>query len=419
MPPMNDIELPCPDLSERALYRDGFPHAVFDRLRRDAPVFKHAATPGVMERIGEPFWVVSRFEDVRTVSRDTATYAATDGPAIERFPEDRRNNMIVSMDPPDHRRLRGLISKGFFLPRMVDQLEGRIRDWARRIVDDALERGEVDFVADIAYRLPMNIIGDLVGIPDSDREHLFECVNRMMLAGEPSLGITPEQRDAVEAEIFTYGIQLAEEKRRHPADDVWSVLTQATLEDEQGDAGRLSDWELALFFMVLVVAGSETTRNALSAGFLAFIDNPDQLARFQTAPELHDSAAEEVLRWTSPVLFFARTATRETELAGERIAAGDRVSIWYPSANRDEAEFIDPHRFDIGREPNRQTAFGGGGPHLCLGSHLARRQLRTLFGELFDRAGEFEVGPTHWYVSGLHNNVTCSLAPFQVALRPR
>ena len=309
--------LPCPDLSDRELYRQGFPHAVFDRLRRETPVFLHPATPGVMKRVGEPFWVVSRFDDVRTVSRDTATFAATDGPSITRFPEDRRNNTIVSMDPPDHRRLRGLISKGFFLPRMIDQLEGRIQAWAARIVDEALERGEVEFVNDVAYRLPMNIIADLVGIPAADRAHLFDCVNRMMLAGEPSLGITPEERDAVEAEIFSYGIQLAEAKRRDPADDVWSVLTQASWEDENGDNSQLSDWELALFFMVLVIAGSETTRNALSAGLLAFLDHPDELARFITEPALADTATEEVLRWTSPVLFFGRTATRDTVLNGQ------------------------------------------------------------------------------------------------------
>ena len=370
-------------------------------------------------QIDEPFWVVSRFADVRQVSRDTETFSATDGPSIQRFPPERQNNTLVSMDPPDHRRLRGLISKGFFLPTMVNQMEGQIQDWCRRIVDDVLDRGECEFVNDIAYRLPMNVIADLVGIPGSAREHLFDCVNRLMLVGEPSLGITQQDRDQLEAEIFSYGIQLAEEKRKKPADDVWTVLTQAKWEDDSGGESHLNDWELALFFLVLVIAGSETTRNALSSGFLTFLDNPEQLHNFVSNPALHEPTADEVLRWTSPVLFFARTAKRDTVLSGIDIKEGERVSIWYPSANRDAAEFTDPERFDINRDSRRQTALGGGGPHLCLGSHLARKQISAMFSELFSRTKNFHVGETEWFVSGLQNNVTCSLAPFHVTLQAK
>lgn len=408
------------DLSDRDLYRQGFPHPLFAYLREHAPVFYHPAPVGVMQnQIDEPFWVVSRFADVRQVSRDTETFSATDGPSIQPFPPERRNNTLVSMDPPDHRRLRGLISKGFFLPTMVNQMEGQIQGWCRRIVDDVLERGECEFVNDVAYRLPMNVIADLVGIPESARAHLFDCVNRLMLAGEPSLGITQHERDQLEAEIFSYGIQLAEEKRKQPANDVWTVLTQAKWEDDSGGESHLSDWELALFFLVLVIAGSETTRNALSSGFLTFLRNPAQLQRFIDNPALHEPTADEVLRWTSPVLFFARTARRDTVLNGVDIREGERVSIWYPSANRDTAEFTDPDTFDISRDSRRQTALGGGGPHLCLGAHLARKQISAMFNELFSRAKDFEVGETQWFVSGLQNNVTCSLAPFRVELRNR
>lgn len=408
------------DLSNRDLYRQGFPHPLFSCLREQAPVFLHPASAGVMQHhIDEPFWVVSRFADVRQVSRDTETFSATDGPSIPRFPPERRNNTLVSMDPPDHRRLRGLISKGFFMPTMVNQMEGQIQDWCRRIVDDVIERGECEFVNDIAYRLPMNVIADLVGIPESSREHLFECVNRLMLAGEPTLGITQQDRDHLEAEIFSYGIQLAEEKRKQPADDVWTVLTQAKWEDDSGGESHLSDWELALFFLVLVIAGSETTRNALSAGFLTFLKHPEQLHNFISNPALHGPTADEVLRWTSPVLFFARTATRDTVLNGVDIKQGQRVSIWYPSANRDAAEFADPNTFDISRDSKRQTALGGGGPHLCLGAHLARKQISAMFRELFSRTKNFGVGETEWFVSGLQNNVTCSLAPFHVTLQAK
>ncbi len=410
------MDLSTVDLSDRALYAGGFPHALFARLREEAPVFLHPATPGVMERIGEPFWVVSRFAHVRQVSRDTEGFAATDGPAIERFAEDRRNLTIVSMDPPDHRRLRGLISKGFFLPRMVDQLSEQIETWCRRIVDDLLADGGCEFVNDVAYRLPMNTIADVVGIPESDRQELFERVNRLMLAGEPSLGIDETERAEQEAAIFNYGIELAGEKRANPDDGVWSALTQAEFEDESGATSQLNDFELALFFLILVIAGSETTRNTLSAGLLAFENNPEQKQRFIADPSITDLATEELLRWTSPVLFFARTATRDTELAGQTIKQGDRVSIWYPSANRDPAEFADANQFLVDRPVNRHTSFGGGGPHLCLGAHLARKQIGCLFRELFSRTEALHIGPTHWYVAGLHNNVTCSLAPYQVEL---
>ncbi len=165
---------------------------------------------------------------------------------------------------------------------------------------------------------------------------------------------------------------------------------------------------------MLVIAGSETTRNALSAGLLAFLKHPEQIARFNDTPALRETTADEVLRWTSPVLFFARTAACDTVLNGVDIKADERVSIWYPSANRDSREFSDPYQFDIGRTPNRQTAFGGGGPHLCLGSHLARKQIQTLFTELWGRTRNHEIDTPHWYVAGLQNNVTCSLAPFRL-----
>lgn len=407
--PINNL-----DLSDRSLYQNGFPHALFARLRKEAPVFLHPATEGVKHFGGEPFWVLSRFEDIRQVSRDTEGFAASDGPSIQRFEVERRNMTLVSMDPPDHRRLRGLISKGFFLPRMVDQLEQHIRNRSREIVDQLIKEGGCEFVNDVAYRLPMNIIADLVGIPEADRSELFDWVSRLMLAGEPSLNISEEERAGLEASIFSYGIELAAHKRKQPGDDVWSVLTHAEIEDEHGNSSKLSDLELALFFLVLSIAGSETTRNALSGGLLAFEHTPAQKELFIRHAELHDQATEEILRWTSPVLFFARTARRDTELAGHSIKAGERVSLWYASANRDEAEFVRPNEFDIRREANRQIAFGGGGPHFCLGSHLARRQIKVMFKELYQRAPQLKIGDTSWYVAGLQNNVSCSLAPFTV-----
>jgi cytochrome P450 len=399
------------DLSDRALFRAGFPHPLFARLRREAPVWRHPDTPGVREAVGERgFWVVSTLDLVRQVARDEQIFSALDGPALRRFDPAWQGITLVSADGRAHRRLRGLINRGF-TPRMVARLEQQIRARARSIVADIALRGACEFVHDVAYPLPMHMIADIVGIPESDRAYVFGRVDGYMIAGDPEVPITPEQKQAMEREIFAYGVELAARKRARPGDDVWSVLTQAELPDEEGGGtARLSDHELALFFHVLALAGSETTRNAIAGGLLALLEQPDQLGRSRSEPELRDRAAHELIRWTSPLAYWARTATRDVELGGEKIAGGQRVSIWLASANRDEAAFAAPDRFDVSREPNPHVAFGGGGGHYCLGSHLAQRQVRVLFEELFAAARAIELdGTPRWTVSGLHNNVTCSL----------
>jgi cytochrome P450 len=406
------------DLSDRALFRAGFPHALFAQLRSEAPVWRHPDTAGVRASIGERgFWVVSTMELVRHVARDEETFSAAEGPALRRFGPDWQNITLVSADGRAHRRLRGLINRGF-TPRMIGKLEEQIRARARAIVAAILERGACEFVHDVAYPLPMHMIADIVGIPESDRAYVFERVDGYMIAGDPEVPITPEQKQAMEGEIFAYGVELAARKRARPGEDVWSVLTQAELPDEQGGASRLSDHELALFFHVLALAGSETTRNSIAGGLLALFEHPGELERFRREPEVRDRAAHEIVRWTSPLACWSRTATRDALLGGEKIAAGDRVSIWLASANRDEAAFAAPERFEIARDPNPHVAFGGGGAHYCLGSHLAHRQVRVLFEELFAAAREIELtGTPHWTVSGLHNNVPCSLGhvPVRVA----
>jgi cytochrome P450 len=407
------------DLSDRSLFRSGFPHALFAHLRREAPVWRHPDTPGVREAVGERgFWVVSSHELVRRVARDEETFSALEGPALRRFAPAWQGITLVSADGRAHRRLRGLINRGF-TPRMIGRLEVQIRARARAIVAQLCERGECEFVHDVAYPLPMHMIADIVGIPESDRAYVFERVDGYMVAGDPELPITPEQKQAMEREIFEYGIALAARKRAQPGEDVWSILTQAELPDEEvGGTSRLGDHELALFFHVLALAGSETTRNSIAGGLLALLDHPDQIERFRREPELRDRAAHEIIRWTSPLACWSRTATRDVELGGQKIAAGDRVSIWIASANRDEAAFAAPERFDIARDPNPHLAFGGGGAHYCLGSHLAQCQVRVLFEELFASVRAIEPsGAPRWTVSGLHNNVPCSLGhvPVRVA----
>jgi cholest-4-en-3-one 26-monooxygenase len=399
------------DLSDRALYRAGFPHALFAGLRREAPVWRHPDTPGVRESIGEPgFWVVSTMEDVRRVARDADTFSAVEGPALRRFGPAWQGITLVSADGRAHRRLRGLINRGF-TPRMIGRLEEQIRTRARSIVAGLLERGGCEFVHDVAYPLPMHMIADIVGIPESDRSYVFERVDGYMIAGDPEVPITPEQKQQMEREIFEYALELAARKRKDPVEDVWSILTQAELPEEDGSGvSRLADHELALFFHVLALAGSETTRNSIAGGLLALQGYPDQIERFRREPDVRDRAAHEIIRWTSPLALWSRTATRDVELGGEKLAAGERVSIWIASANRDEAAFREPDRFDIARDPNPHVAFGGGGAHYCLGSHLAQRQVRVLFEELLAVARTIElVEPPRWTVSGLHNNVPCSL----------
>jgi cytochrome P450 len=413
------MNLETVDLSDRSLFRAGFPHGLFAELRREAPVWRHPDTPGTRESVGERgFWVVSTMDLVRRVARDEETFSAAEGPALRRFGPAWQNITLVSADGPVHRRLRGLINRGF-TPRMIGRLEEQIRARARAIVAGILERGECEFVHDVAYPLPMHMIADIVGIPESDRAYVFERVDGYMVAGDPELPITPEQKQAMEAEIFAYGVELAARKRAQPAEDVWSILTQAELPGEEGGGpSRLSDHELALFFHVLALAGSETTRNSIAGGLLALLDHPAELERFRREPALRDRAAHEIIRWTSPLACWSRTATRDVELGGEKIAPGDRVSNWLASANRDEAAFAAADRFDLARDPNPHVAFGGGGAHYCLGSHLAHRQVRVLFEELLAAASAIELtGEPRWTVSGLHNNVPCSLGsvPVRVA----
>jgi cytochrome P450 len=413
------MNLDAIDLSDRSLFRSGFPHALFAQLRREAPVWRHPDTPGVRESVGERgFWVVSTMDLVRRVARDEETFSAAEGPALRRFGRDWQGITLVSADGVAHRRLRGLINRGF-TPRMIGRLEEQIRARARVIVAAIVERGECEFVHDVAYPLPMHMIADIVGIPESDRAYVFERVDGYMIAGDPEVPITPEQKQAMEIEIFAYGVELAARKRAEPGEDVWSILTRAELPDaERGSAARLSDHELALFFHVLALAGSETTRNSIAGGLLALLEHAGESERFRRDPELRDRAAHEIVRWTSPLACWSRTATRDVEVGGEKIAAGDRVSIWLASANRDEAAFSAPDRFDLARDPNPHVAFGGGGAHYCLGSHLAHRQVRILFEELFAAASAIELrGAPRWTVSGLHNNVPCSLGDVPIRVR--
>ncbi len=392
------------DLTQSALYTEGFPHEVFASLRQNAPVMWQAFAEGFPGNHDDGFWVLSKHEDVQTVSRSPELFSAFDGPQLSHQPE-ITGAMLVSMDGSEHVRLRRLVSAGF-TPRMVKHLELRIRQWAVSIVDRALQQGECDFVAEIAYKLPMHVIADIVGIPIEDRDWLFRLTSEALQSGLPENARPPEQQLQAQVQMFDYAHRLGEEKRITPQDDVWTILSTVEMETDDGSKTVLSDIELDLFFMLLTIAGSETTRNAVSHGLVALLDHSEQLEQLRSDPGAIPLAVEEILRWSSPVSYFARRATQDTEIRGIPIARGDRVTMWFPSANRDEEVFDQPYRFDITRSPNPHVTFGGGGVHFCLGAHLARRELATLLEVLFERARHIELAGAPSYTSlGIFNPI--------------
>jgi cholest-4-en-3-one 26-monooxygenase len=371
------------DLTDKDTFVHGVPHDWFASLRRDAPVFWHE------EEDGPGFWCVTRYDDVVTVNRDNQIFSSSRGAVFMwDLPEsalEQQRLMMLNMDPPMHTRYRRLVNKGF-TPRMVSELETKARERARAILDKVTPRGECDFVVDVAAELPLQVIADVLGVPQEDRHKMFDWSNRMVGSDDPEYGVTEEEAQLASMELFAYANKLAEEKRGEAGQDLISILSDAEVDGE-----RLTQLEIDLFFMLLTVAGNETTRNQVSHGLLALLEHPDQLERLRANRELLPGAVEEMLRWASPVMHFRRTATEDLILGGQAIAAGDKIVIWYVSANRDEKVFDDPMRFDIERSPNEHVAFGGGGPHFCLGANLARMEIRVLFDELLDRWSHLEL----------------------------
>jgi cytochrome P450 len=412
-----DIDLPDIDLTDYGLYRRGFPHDVFTQLRRHAPVWKHPDTEVLRAAGVPPFWVLSRHADLREVNRDTATFTAFDGAQIRDTSEDRKGKMLISMDGKPHSRLRRLVSHGF-TPRMLDTLESHLQWRTHQILDSIDTHVEIDFVRDVAELLPLHVIADIIGIPEAERAEVFSSTNTILRAFDPEGGIGLERRLETERRLFAYAREFNDAKRRSPGDDIWSVLVRAEVVDDDGTPTRLGNHELDLFFFLLAAAGSETTRNAISHGMLALTENPAELARLRSDPGLIDTAVNEILRWSSPVTYFRRTATRDVELRGQQIRAGDRVTFWHPSANRDEEVFDQPFTFNISRTPNDQVAFGGGGPHHCLGATLARREIRVMLEALLERFDGWTVtGEPTWAVPGPLVTVVCSLDRLPMQLR--
>ena len=371
------------NLLSRDRFVDGVPHEWFTWLRNNAPVYRHS------EPNGPGFWVVTKYDDVVTVGRDAATYSSDSDRGgvvlIEEPPPGESANLeggklMLTTDPPEHTRYRKLVNKGF-TPRMINTLEKHIREQAVEIVDKAVERGESDFVVDIAAELPLEAIAELIGVPLEDRGKLFDWSNRMIGSEDPEYSVTQEEAMGASIEMFMYAQSLADQRRAEPRDDILSVLLESEVDGE-----RLSEMDFNLFFLLLSVAGNETTRNAISHGMHALLQNPEQYQLLVDDPSRVAIATEEIVRWASPVMYFRRNVTHDTELRGQELKAGDKLTIYYISANRDEDVFADPFTFDVTRDPNPHIGFGGGGPHFCLGTSLAKLEIRVLFEELAQRA---------------------------------
>ncbi len=371
-----EINLIDPDVYQRG----GAPHEAFAWLRGHDPVFWHANG-------GEPgwpgFWAVTRHADVAQVSRHAELFSSAERLCLfGEIPEPQielQRLMMLNMDPPQHTRQRAFVNRGF-TPRMIGRLEEHIAQICHLLLDEVREAGRADFVTEIAAPLPLWVICELVGAPVEDRHRLFELSNLLIGSADPEFQIRPKAQQDAAAEIYAYGAALAERRRAAPADD---IITRLLRPDSHGEA--LTSAEFDMFFLLLTVAGNETVRNAAAGGMLALFQHPEQWQRLLEDPGLIPTAAEEIVRFVSPVNMFRRTAMRDTDLGGQRIAAGDKVVVFYASANRDEAVFAEPDQFDVGRDPNPHVGFGGGGPHFYLGRHLAALELRVLLQALTER----------------------------------
>ena len=371
------------DVISTSSFAHGHPWEQYAWLRANAPVFWHE------EPEGPGFWVISKYDDIKMISRQPRLFSsAAKGvmmPETDEASLAAQRLMMLNMDPPQHDRLKLLVSRGF-TPRNAQLLGDRIATLSAEIIDDIIERGECDFVHDIAGRLPSGLIAELMGIPRVDGERLYE-LTELMHTTDDSVA-SPEQRGMAVVEMLTYAQQVAVDKRAHPGDDIASSLIQASVD---GDA--LTDSEFQWFFLLLVNAGGDTTRNLLAAGLQALFDHPDERARLSADLDtLLPTAVEEMLRYTTPVINFRRTAMEDTVIRGTAIAAGDKLMVFYGAANRDEDVFVDPDRFDVGRDPNPHMAFGGGGPHLCLGMHVARLEIKAMLRELLTRLTDLGSG---------------------------
>ena len=405
------------DLSDSALWRNGFPDDLFAELRREQPIFHHQLTDGVARTVKRDFWMATKHRHAQRIHRDTDSFTAVDGPLIQGVGPVGSFPTIINMDPPDLTKRRRVMSHAF-TPKAISKLEEGIRARAASMIDRLLDAGGGDWIEDVADVLPMSVIGDIIGIPDDDRQEVFDTFDRILQANSPDAQLTGQEHLELFGKIFTYALELTAEKRRNPVDDIWSTLTSAVVTDENGEQLSIPANELEIFFFVIAFAGSDTTKNALASGLQAFVANPAEIERYRVQEALRASAVEEVLRWSTPVAFWTRSAKVDVEMDGVSIPKGDRVVSMLRSANRDEEVFGDPFTFDIGRSDNPHVAFGGGGPHHCLGAMLARAEIRAVLDELLCRADDISLGLPKVAYPSLTNNMSI-FDEMSITLTPR
>jgi cholest-4-en-3-one 26-monooxygenase len=392
------MTLPGVNLIDQDHYAsEGPPHATFRRLRAEAPISWHERDDDAS------FWAITKYKDVFAMSLDQKTFSsARRGATFRSWNEEEyeaQKGMLINRDPPDHTKFRRLVSIGFS-GRMIRRLEQHVRTMTGKIIDQVAHAGECDFVASVSAELPLQVIVELVGVPLADRHRVLQWSNQMLAYDDPEYQLDPFTPKIAAAELFMYANELAADRKANPRDDLASELMHAEV-----DGHHLAPEEFNSFFMLLLVAGNETTRNLISGGLLALIEHPEQRARLQANPALLPKAVEEMLRWVTPVNLFQRTATRDVEVRGQTIREGDKVVLFYASANRDEEVFPEADRFDIARDPNDHLAFGIG-PHFCLGANLARLEITVMFEELLRRLPDIELaGPVERLRSNFINGI--------------
>ncbi|HTQ17372.1 cytochrome P450 [Mycobacterium sp.] len=396
-PNLKDVDLSTVDLTDLSYFKDGPPHPLFARMRAEASPHWNALTgdePG--------FWSFTKAADIATISRDPATFSSARGGVFATsqgaVPPEAMAEVILGMDPPRHTKHRNVV-QAVFTPKLIRQKEQNIRATVTTLIDDVIEKGECDFVDDIAVELPLQVIADMLGVPQDDRRQLFAWTNTLSRAAataDPQLGL------GALVEIGGYLSGLTAERRANPADDLISRLIVTEVDGE-----RLSEDEVTFFFGILMFAGNDTTRNTASGGMRALIENDGERHKLVDNPDAIPNAVEEMLRWVTPVIYFTRVAQCDTEVGGHPIQEGERVAMWYPAGSRDPEVIEDPDRFNVSRQKPPHQAFGGGGAHFCLGNSLARLELRILFEELMRRTPDMQFsGPITRLVSNFSNELT-------------
>jgi cholest-4-en-3-one 26-monooxygenase len=390
------------DFTDPDLGASRVPTEELAELRRTSPVWWNTQRRGSAGFDDEGYWVVTRHADITDISKHSEVYSSYENTALIRMAEgtprdqiEMQRVILLNMDPPEHTKVRAIVSKGF-TPRAVNAMRDGLRERAERIVATALREGTGDFVTDVACELPLQAIADLIGVPQEDRAKIFQWSNQMIGSEDPEYAV-----DGLTAsiEILSYAMGMAEDRRVNPRDDIVTKLVNAEIDGEQ-----LSPDQFGYFVLMLSVAGNETTRNAITHGMMAFFDNPDQWELYKA--ERPDTTADEIIRWGTPVSVFQRTALADAELGGQQVKAGDRLGLFYRSANFDEEVFDHPERFDITRSPNPHLGLGGFGTHYCLGASLAKMEIGLIFNAIADAMpGIHQTGDAERLRSGWLNGI--------------